>query len=740
MIGIGAKAAEYGIDTAAYYASDWHGTAFHRGTGPALTNYQALLNGKSIFEREELDAVIFDDAHTAHAVVRDQFTLRAARGGMPRTYQAVADAAGEYFRAVDRGRLLADVVERRDTASVLFVPMFVAAENAERFARALLDEGVEKNVSTLFAWEHIRDNLQNCAMFFDANGVEFAPPLPPVQDLRPFRGGVRRLYLSATLRVDHDFCRTFGRFPDRVIAPGGRAGETERMILPAPRALSDDDQHEWAKQVVGERKALVMVPQHGAADAWVGTAEVFNSEAGDDRIRQFAASADQKLVMVARYDGVDLPGEQCRIMVIDGLPVGSGLAERFHENHLRSRRISDGVIASRIVQMFGRISRGMQDYGVVLLLGHRLLRWLDSPRNRALLPVHIQQQLELGDLIAERYADLQPEAMLHRALGREAEWMETYTEHMAGTTAPAPEPEEDPAARKLALAERRFIDRLWEGDYREAARVLDGARSSAFAVDRRFGAWYLHWLGHALNQAGETERARNAFTGAAAVARELGRMPGREPHRAAAEAVADATQAAAMNRLLAERDERLLRMLRDARDALRPGSGASEPVREEAVRLIGEALGFQAIRPDKANDGEGPDVLWTTPNGERVFVIELKTGKESDHYSKDQVGQYHQHIQWTENAFPDAAQERLLVGPRVPCTRGSTPPAEVWVVAPEEMVRLAEELIALYEPSLSQRLDLFRAEDIQRELDERGLGWDELLEGLERIELATITG
>lgn len=193
-----AKAVEYGIETSAYYASDWRGTAHHQGTGPALTNYQALLNGKSVFEREELDAVIFDDAHTAHATVRDQFTLRAGRGGMPQTYQAVVDAANDYFRAVDRGRLFTDVVERRDAAFALFLPMFLVAENTERFARALLEDGVERNPPTMFAWEHIRDNLQNCAVYLDASTVEFSPPLPPVQDLQPSRAGVCRLYLSAT--------------------------------------------------------------------------------------------------------------------------------------------------------------------------------------------------------------------------------------------------------------------------------------------------------------------------------------------------------------------------------------------------------------------------------------------------------------------------------------------------------------------------------------------------------------
>ena len=56
---------------------------------------------------------------------------------------------------------------------------------------------------------------------------------------------------------------------------------------------------------------------------------------------------------------------------------------------------------------------------------------------------------------------------------------------------------------------------------------------------------------------------------------------------------------------------------------------------EEAVRLLGEILGFDATRPD--NDiGKGPDVFWVNNQTKEVLAFELKTNKNTPtRYKKD---------------------------------------------------------------------------------------------------------
>ena len=84
------------------------------------------------------------------------------------------------------------------------------------------------------------------------------------------------------------------------------------------------------------------------------------------RIRRvyLSASADFKtdVIQEETRPGPDLyiqpESEVCRIMVIDGLPAGGSLIEKFQWEYLRMRNFYAGRIANRLVQLFGRINRG----------------------------------------------------------------------------------------------------------------------------------------------------------------------------------------------------------------------------------------------------------------------------------------------------------------------------------------------------------------------------------------------
>lgn len=729
------KADEYGVTVATYYQGEWSNeAAYTRCEGPGLTNYAAVFNGRSIFEREDLvpRAVVFDDAHTAHGIVRDQFTLRISRSRYPAVYDRIVGQVREHFEDAGRTALLRDVVERHDPYSVLFVPLWVSASNAEWFSQVFRDAGLTETGDPSFVWPHLREQLPHCAMLFDHRRIEFTPLVPPVHTLRVFQDDVRRLYLSATLEMGEDFCRTFGRYPDEVIAPGGRAGDTERMMLPAPRGLSEEGALEWARDAVGERKALIMVPSSRAAEDWDSVADVFETEAGHDRIQEFADSDDQKLVLRARYDGIDLPGEACRILIVDGLPVGTSLLERFFEQHLEIRGISREIIASRIVQLLGRISRGMTDHGAFLLVGERLLRWLDDPSNRDQLPEHIRKQLQLGDTLAEHYEELSAADFIERCLQRDEEWLEAYDEHMKDEGEQEPTAgRERPYELSLAEAEVEYVRRIWSGQPDRAARALNRAEDVAFERDETLGAWYLHWIGHALSYLDEDE-AEECYRDAGRLQRELGRLP----VQIEAREEEAGSQAERMHDYLTSRGLGAVRDMESAASALR-SEGASPAEKEEAVARVGEALGLTSSRPDEeSGTGHGPDVFWNAPDRNVAFVIELKTNKQEDTpYRKEEVGQLHQHLQWLAEEHPEAAPECLLVGPRRRCSPGASPPPGVRIVSPADVAELAEDLAELFRRARDEELSLFVPAVIQGAVGDLDLAWEGLLDRFETVEL-----
>src|ERR1041384_629846 len=70
-------AEECGLEVATYYEGIWANELVFTGSyGPCLTNYAAIFNGKSIFRRKQVAALILDDAHVAGPSIRQAFTLR----------------------------------------------------------------------------------------------------------------------------------------------------------------------------------------------------------------------------------------------------------------------------------------------------------------------------------------------------------------------------------------------------------------------------------------------------------------------------------------------------------------------------------------------------------------------------------------------------------------------------------------------------------------------------------------
>ena len=74
------KARGYGLPVTTYYRNKFSlDRQYQRAEAPCVTTYQALFNGKTRFASDDISAVIFDDAHAAEHILRDQFSLNIAR-------------------------------------------------------------------------------------------------------------------------------------------------------------------------------------------------------------------------------------------------------------------------------------------------------------------------------------------------------------------------------------------------------------------------------------------------------------------------------------------------------------------------------------------------------------------------------------------------------------------------------------------------------------------------------------
>ena len=484
------KAKGYGINVATYVRSEFEGgDAYFRADCPCITTYQALFNGKTIFRDHDLSAVIFDDAHTADQMLRDQFSLRISRDSFPNTYNELSALFAPYHTSTDRASTYAEIC-RGDSSRLLMIPPFEVTRHAQEIRRILSDAQLDGSNETKFAREHTIDHEDLCCWLISSREITLTPLSVPVSTLPYFSHDVRRVYLSATLSAPDAFAHAFGRIPERTVAPNTNAGECERMILiPSliPNVASKLDIRA-AQKIIADKKALIMVPSYARSEVWRDMVVPPPAVKVSEHLDTFRETQDSaKLILTARYDGIDLPGDTCRVLVLDDLPAGSGPLERFQRDSLNMDNSTRSTIASRIVQSFGRISRGMSDHGVVLLTGEDLVNWIRLPRNRSLLPMFLQNQIKLGEEISSM-ADTaeQLAAAMEACLERHPEWTRKYSEYMTNSSESGNDPNRE-TARDLALAEAAFAELLWRRDFAAAASALEKIQERAVQFSQSTG-------------------------------------------------------------------------------------------------------------------------------------------------------------------------------------------------------------------------------------------------------------
>jgi hypothetical protein len=590
-----ARAQECSIPVATYFGGNWANRPVFDGcTGVCITNYAALFNGKSIFRNEDLRGIIFDDAHVANNSIRSQFTIHI--GHDHAAFRPISNCFRDYF-ARNNQQQFEEAIQGFPMA-LLFVPQFQVKRHAKAITKILVDNGVADNKETLFTWAHLKDHIGFCTMLLSGTGIAITPAVLPLFTLPYFASETRRVYLTATLPSQIEFLRTFGVQGTKRVTPGGKSGEAQRLFIFAP-GIDDDEHRTVAADLVSELKACIICPSNTAAEAWPPTAIRFESAQGHAAIEAFANSTDpQKLVLVARYDGIDLPGDACRVLILDGLPVGSSLIDRFLDQGLKIERLRAAHIATRIIQAIGRIFRSNTDHGAVVLCGDDLQSWLRDPNNQRFMPQLLQQQVQLGaelrrmvDEGKATYADLLKAVLVGRK-----DWDELYANHVSAFDA-ASQPEDPAWFVELVAKERDAYARLWEHNFPLAVTKYSELAAEAEKNDPRLAAWYRHWLGCAADWNGNDIQSGQAYLLAANQRVELGRPLIKAGAIVSGETVTAGGQAKAITKLLSDNRGKLQSRLQGVVAGLEYGPETNKT--EQALRELGDLLGLTASRPDK---------------------------------------------------------------------------------------------------------------------------------------------
>jgi hypothetical protein len=159
------------------------------------------------------------------------------------------------------------------------------------------------------------------------------------------------------------------------------------------------------------------------------------------------------LLLANRYDGIDLPGSDCRMLVIVGRPTGATLLERYFIDRLGATSVLRDRLRTRITQAMGRCTRDEGDFAVVILMGDDLLDWSSTKVNVAGMHPELQAEVSFGlENSANRSKDEIVE-LCQAFLNRSDEWKDAEQDIQARRNAAQKEKDEitDVLARSACL-------------------------------------------------------------------------------------------------------------------------------------------------------------------------------------------------------------------------------------------------------------------------------------------------
>jgi hypothetical protein len=686
------EAANLGLET----VSDPLAAKFLGGDAICVTTMQTLLNGKSRFGllgpsgREPLSVktIVVDDAHAALALAEENTQLV-----VPSSHDAYAELLELFADDLKLQALNAFLdIQENDRSAVLRVPFWSWQEKQEAVLSILRPH--RNDPALEWAWPLVGDLLPICQAVVSADAFEIMPPCPPIEKFPSFSEASRRIYLTATLADDSVLVTHFDADPQSVaksIVPESAADLGDRLVL-APQELnpeiSHDDVRGLARTVADTRNVVVLVPSKKQASLWASEADLTVSTASDISSAVERLKNDDHVglvVIINRYDGIDLPDEACRLLVIDSLPFAFTGIERREAVALRD---SDAMVTrqlQRLEQGMGRGVRSRDDRCAVLLVGPRLTQLIARADVADRLSPATRAQLTLSRKVASQLEGSDAAALLGvvtQVIAGDADFRARSREALLGVTyGPA-------TLSATAQPLRSAYNSAIAGRHSEAATFASAAVDAALADndDRLAG-----WLGEtqaAYIQLSDQVNAQIALGAAGrrngAVLRPIAGLeyeridsPSRQSEQAAlyleARYPTSAELVVGFNAMLS--------------DIAWDNSRTDEA--EAAIADLGRHLGMVAQESER-QFGIGSDVLWAL--GDHAYaVIEAKTGATAPLIWKKDINQLGGSVNWCKSEYGvDAKVVPVMVHPSNVIERTGTPPAGAKVVTKARLKALKE--------------------------------------------------
>lgn len=742
----------YGIDAIGFTGSkrDYPAAArseYTTGSKIAITTYSSLFNVRPFFSNP--DVVIIDDAHAAENYIAKMWSLEipADNGAHAALHAAVSDLLRPHLSDQSHARLTGDWEQSSDSTWVDKLPSTVLQEIAPKLI-AVLDSHSDASDAVRFCWPLLREHLQSCHMYLASREILIRPLIPPVWTHSPFANAKQRVYMSATLGAGGDLERLTGTASiKRLPAPEGfrSTGVGRRFFIFPGLSLEQEGCENLRLKMQGlAGRSVVLTPNDAAAAAirdqvkQLDDFEVFSATDIEDSKEAFVAAEKAAAIMAGRFDGIDFPNDECRLLCLDGLPKATNSQERFLMSKMGAMALFNERLQTRVLQAAGRCTRALQDRSAVFVTGHELLEYLADDRNWTHFHPELQAELAFG---VEQSRDVEMDDLLSNFksfLANDNDWAEENARILNDAISHTQTPHPAMAALEDVVAhEVRYSKALWMGDADTALIEARAITAKLTAPELRGYRALWHYLTGAvvwsMSKAPNDrhqQAAREQFAEAMKAAPSVGWLARLAKARSAKEAgeseLVDEDAIAQVERLetallaMGTTSDRSFEKL--AKRILR-NLGGPETF-EEGQRELGELLGFVAGNDES---DAAPDPWWLGETRGIVFE-DHANGNPTTILGAEKAKQAAMHPEWVRENVPgtgDLDFSTILVTPCIKAGIGAKPALKnvlYWSIDDfQRWAKKAVQSVRELKAKLPPNGDLFWREEAKNRLHNEGL-------------------
>lgn len=694
-----------------------------------ITHAHKLFNGKSIFgignNFTKTGTIILDDSHACIDVLKDAFTITITKDKNESIYSRILSLFSDDL--IEQGEGSYFDIKAGEYETFMMVPYW--AWNSKRIELlSILSEYSSIN-EIQFVWPLMKDKIIEYSCFVSGSKVEIAPYNINVEQFGTFSRAKRRILMSATTQEDIFFVKGLDFSRDAVsspiVYPQLRWSGEKMMLMPSSIDENCD------RDLVATKFASMKPKKIGIVAIVSNTkrANYYNklgAKFPKNNQELFSVIDDLRkgnfgntVVINNRYDGIDLPDESCRILIMDSMPFLNNYSDRYEEKCCPNSEIINKKIAQKIEQGIGRAVRGEKDYCAILVIGSDIEKFMRGVLTRKYFSAQTQKQIEIGFEVAkmakEEIREDDPSmkqifSLIDQILKRDEGWKEYYNTEMDGII------QENIENRIYdRYVEENKLEKLFsQGEYELAVERTQNFIDKFIHNDLEKG-WYLEQMARYAYMYSEEKSERLQKT---AFKKNSQLLKPKEGVMYSKISFLNENRMLRFRKNISKYDsfEEFNLHINEVIENLSFGVDAEKF--EFSLKKLGEFLGYVSQRPDK-EIRKGPDNLWCVSNKKYVF-FECKSEVDDNRNAikKSEAGQFNNHCGWFKDEYGDLVDVlRIMIIPTRKLAHDADFSEKVFVMRRKGLKKLKDNLKKFVKEIKKYELDSLSDERIQGYLD-----------------------